>query len=91
MAAAYLVGIALVTATGIVVAAGDGRHRVRLRRLLGLLALWAALVGVGWPASRLTFDLAFVFGSQLTLLFALVIWLVAGRRRGAPGPLEGER
>ena len=92
MAAAYLVGIGLVTAGGIVVAAGDGCGRVRPRRLLGLLALWAALVGAGWPLSRLTFDLAFVFASNLTLLLAVVAWLATGRRRAASSsPLEGGR
>lgn len=79
MTAVYLAGIALVTACGILLAArGAAEGRPRARRLGWLLALWVVLVGLGWPISRLGLDLAFVFGSQLTLLAALTVWLLEG-------------
>lgn len=80
MGPAYLAGIALVTLAGVLLAARGGAGRSRARRLAWLLALWALAVGLGWPASRLTLDLAFVFGSQLTLLAALAALVKEARR-----------
>ncbi len=91
MTAAYLTGIALVTIIGLLVASGDPVGPVRPRRLLGFLLLWASVIGLGQPASRLTLDLAFVFGSTLTLLAATGFTLLSARRRPAPGPMEGRR
>ncbi len=88
MAGLYLASIAIVTVLTLFLAAqavpaGQGG----VRRFLALAAAWLGLVGVAWPATRLTPDLAFVFGSQAAMLLAIGAWLVgslraAGRRPG---------
>lgn len=92
MTAAYLAGIAIVTMFGLLVASRDAAGgSVRPWRLAALLLLWASVIGLGRPASRLTLDLAFAFGSTLTLLAATGLTLLSARRRPAPGPMEGRR
>lgn len=91
MAGVYLASVALLTAAALVVVARSGPVPGRWpRRLAALAALWLAIVGVTWAGTRLTLDLAFLFGSQGAILVAAGLWLASGVRRGrAAGAVDG--
>ncbi|HWP35428.1 MAG TPA: hypothetical protein VNM66_07520, partial [Thermodesulfobacteriota bacterium] len=82
-----LAALATAAALGLLARAWPGG---RSRRRLALLAgLWVGTVVLTWPATRLTADLAFLFGSQATVLVATALWLAARRRHGRTGPGAG--
>ncbi len=88
MAGLYLASVAAVIVLTLLLAArGPSGRRGWRRRLVLLVGGWVAVVGVTWPLTRLTLDLAFVFGSQATMVVAIGVWLAAAVRhaRGEPG------
>lgn len=83
MAGLYLASVALVTVLTLLLAAQPASAgRGRVQRFLALVAAWLVLVGVMWPATRLTLDLVFIFASQAATLLATGAWLVGSLQRG---------